>query len=269
MQGTIGDNRFTLPKPVDCVRPVHLLFMVLALVAAGLLIRRSQQRLPLSGRERLGVAIGALIGAMAGAKLPFLFSDWDAFLSGAVWFSDGKTILTGLVGGYLGVEVAKWSLDIRTSTGDSFLVPVAVAIGIGRIGCFFGGCCYGTETTLPWGVIFPSVDPVPRHPTQLYEAAFHLACAATGWWLLRRRLFVGNQIKLYILVYAIYRFGTEWIRPEVRLYGGLTGYQIASVLIAALMAWLWWRNSGEGDRVGRSKNGTDETDGTDVRMPST
>ncbi len=224
------------------MRPIHFLFMVLALVAAFLLFRTSQKGLPLSGRERLGIAIGGLIGAMAGAKLPFLFSEWDLFLSGAAWFSDGKTILTGLVGGYLGVEVAKWSLDIRASTGDSFLIPVAVAIGIGRIGCFFGGCCYGTETTLPWGVVFPTVDSLPRHPTQLYEAMFHFACAGGGWWLQRHRLFVSNQVKLYILVYAIYRFFSEWIRPEARLYGGMTGYQIASLLIAGLMAWLWWRN---------------------------
>ena len=44
---------------------------------------------------------------MIGAKLPFLFDSWEAFLSGATWFSNGKTILTGLVGGYLGVEIAK------------------------------------------------------------------------------------------------------------------------------------------------------------------
>ncbi len=224
------------------MRPIHFLFMALALVAAFLLFRSSQKGLPLTKRERLGIAIGGLIGAMAGAKLPFLFVDWELFLSGAAWFSDGKTILTGLVGGYLGVEIAKWALDIRTSTGDSFLIPVAVAIGIGRIGCFFGGCCYGTETALPWGVIFSSVDSLPRHPTQLYEALFHFSCAGGGWWLQRRKLFVRNQVKLYILVYALYRFFSEWIRPEARLYGGMTGYQIASLLIAGLMAWLWWRN---------------------------
>lgn len=224
------------------MRPVHFLFMALALVTGVLLARRAQGRLPLSGLERIGVLLGGLIGAMVGAKLPFLFTDWSAFLSGVAWFSDGKTILTGLVGGYLGVEVAKWSLDIRTSTGDSFLVPVATAIGIGRIGCFFGGCCYGLPTSLPWGVVFPAVDALPRHPTQVYEAVFHFAAAAIGLALERTNFLKGNRIRVYILIYALYRFVTEWLRPEARLYFGLTGYQLASLLIAALMAWLWLRS---------------------------
>ena len=160
----------------------HFLTMLLALVAGFVLSRFSQKKLPLSFSQKVGLGIGGLVGAMTGAKLPFLFTDWDQFISGAAWFSDGKTILTGLVGGYLGVEAAKWAFEIRTKTGDSFLIPVAVAIAIGRVGCFFGSCCYGTPTDLPWGVVFAKVDSLSRHPTQLYETVFHLSAAAIGWW---------------------------------------------------------------------------------------
>ena len=220
---------------------IHFLTMAFALVAGFGLSRLSQQRLSLTWQQKLALSIGALIGAMTGAKLPFLFHDWDRFLSGAAWFSDGKTILTGLVGGYLGVEAAKWAMEIRTSTGDSFLIPVAVAVAIGRVGCFVGGCCYGTPTELPWGIVFESIDALPRHPTQLYETLFHLASASFGVLCQRRGWFSGNQIKLYIIAYATYRFASEMIRPEARIYQGLTGYQLASVTIACLMMWLWWR----------------------------
>lgn len=64
--------------------------------------------------------------------MPLLLSDWDGLRSGTAWFADGKTILLGIVGGYLGVEVAKRLLNVRIKTGDTFAVPVAVAIGIGR-----------------------------------------------------------------------------------------------------------------------------------------
>ena len=191
----------------------------------------------------MGLGLGGLIGAMTGAKLPFLFSDWDQFISGAAWFSDGKTILTGLVGGYLGVEAAKWTFDIKTKTGDSFLVPVAVAIAIGRIGCFFGSCCYGTPTELPWGVVFSKVDSLARHPTQIYETIFHLSAAVIGWSAQGTDWFAGNRIKIYIASYAAYRFISEMIRPEARIFAGFTAYQIASVLIAGLMIWLWWRDT--------------------------
>jgi len=221
----------------------HFLTMLLALIAAFGLSRFSQRKLPLTFAQKFGLGIGGLIGAMTGAKLPFLFSDWDQFLSGAAWFSDGKTILTGLVGGYLGIEAAKWVFEIKSKTGDSFLIPVAVAIAIGRLGCFFGGCCYGTPTELPWGVVFSSVDSFARHPTQLYELIFHLSAAAIGWWAQGRNLFPGHRIKIYIACYASYRFISETIRPEARIFAGFTAYQMASVVIASLMIWLWWRGS--------------------------
>ncbi len=221
----------------------HFITMLLALIAAFALSRLSQRKLSLTWSQKVGLGIGGLVGAMTGAKLPFLFSDWDQFLSGAAWFTDGKTILTGLVGGYLGVEAAKWACEIRTKTGDSFLIPVAVAIAIGRIGCFFGGCCYGTPTELPWGIVFSQVDAIARHPTQLYETLFHLSAAAIGWWAQERNLFSGHRIKIYIACYAGYRFLSETIRPEAKIFCGCTAYQMASLLIAGLMIWLWWRES--------------------------
>jgi phosphatidylglycerol:prolipoprotein diacylglycerol transferase len=180
---------------------------------------------------------------MIGAKLPFVFSDWNAFASGIAWFSNGKTILVGLVGGYMGVEVAKWTMQIRIRTGDTFAVPVPVAISIGRIGCFVGGCCYGTPTSLPWGIRFPTVDELPRHPTQLYESLFHAVAAVVLAGLVDRKRFSGNLIKLYLIAYASFRFLTEFIRPEVRMVVGLTAYQWACLVIVVGFAYLWWRDS--------------------------
>lgn len=217
--------------------------MAAAIFVGIVLARRTQRPLALSQREKLGIGMGAFCGAMLGAKLPFVLSDWDGLLSGAAWFSNGKTILCGLVGGYFGVELAKWLLGVRIKTGDSFAVPVAAAVGIGRLGCFHAGCCYGTPTSLPWGVVFPNVDALSRHPTQLYEAAFHLTAACVLAWLQWRGLFRGQLIKLYIMSYLIYRFATELIRPEARLWMGLTGYQWAILVLLPLFAWLWHRDA--------------------------
>ena len=213
-----------------------------AAIGAGYLLSRHNQRnLRLPTSDKLAIGAGAFSGAMIGAKLPFVLSDWSGLISGAAWFSDGKTIVCGLVGGYFGVELTKWALDIRVKTGDSFAVPVAVAVAIGRLGCFTAGCCYGSPTTLAWGVDFG--DGIARHPTQIYETMFHLLAAAGLAVLQQSGLLRGQLIKLYIISYLAYRFATEWIRPEPEMWFGLTGYQWASLLLMPLFAWLWARDA--------------------------
>lgn len=216
---------------------LYPLIMLAALVTGLVLSRRRQARLPLSASQRWGVALGAFCGGMLGAKLPFALADPQGPLCTQAWFSDGKTILFGLVGGYLGVEIAKALLDVRVKTGDSFAVPVAAAIGLGRFGCFVGGCCYGLPTALPWGVDFG--DGLRRHPTQLYEVVFHFSAAAVLWGLEQGELFPRQRFKLYLVAYCLYRFLSEFLRPEVRLWGGLTGYQWTALALLPIIAVLW------------------------------
>ena len=210
-------------------------------VTAGVLVsRRTRQPLGLSPWQRLGLGLAAFCGGMLGAKLPFVLLNWEGFLSGAAWLDNGKTLVLGLVGGYFGVETAKWALDIRVKTGDSFAAPVAAAVAIGRLACFSAGCCHGTPTDLPWGVDFG--DGVCRHPTQLYEFGFHLACAVILIRLQAAGQFRGQLIKLYIIAYLAYRFATEFIRPEQKLWLDLSVYQWAALLFIPVFAWLWLRD---------------------------
>ena len=213
-----------------------------AAIGTGFLLSRKTQRsLALPAADKAAIGVGAFCGAMIGAKLPFVLSDWTGMISGAAWFSDGKTIVCGLVGGYFGVEIAKWALDIRVKTGDSVAVPVAAAVAIGRVACFSAGCCYGTPTSLPWSVDFG--DGIGRHPTQLYETMFHLSAAVALAVLQQRGAFRGQLIKLYIISYLTYRFLTEWIRPEPEMWFGFTGYQWAALVLIPLFAWLWVRDA--------------------------
>jgi len=213
-----------------------------AALATGVVIsRRTQQPLGLSKWERLAIGLAAFCGGMLGAKLPFVLLDWEGFLSGTAWFDSGKTLVLGLVGGYFGVEAAKWALHIHVRTGDSFAAPVAAAIAVGRLACFSAGCCHGTVTDLPWAVDFG--DGLRRHPTQLYEFGFHLACAVILIRLQSQGLFRGQLIKLFIIAYLVYRFATEYIRPEPKLWLDLSAYQWAALLFVPIFALLWLRDS--------------------------
>ncbi|QEG38565.1 Prolipoprotein diacylglyceryl transferase [Roseimaritima ulvae] len=227
------------------VRPLYAATMLLAIVAGVVILRLRQRSLGLTTEQRWMLGLGAFCGGMIGAKLPFLIVDgWQQGWSASLWLADGKTILAGIVGAYFGVEFAKWTGRIDIKTGDSFAVPAAVAVGIGRIGCYLGGCCYGAATTLPWGQVFPgSGDLQPRHPTQLYEAGFHLTCALLLWGLDRGGWLRHQHMKLYLLCYLGYRFVTEFIRPEPQVLAGLTLYQLATIPLALLFGVLWWRDS--------------------------
>jgi uncharacterized radical SAM superfamily Fe-S cluster-containing enzyme/prolipoprotein diacylglyceryltransferase len=216
----------------------YFAIMTAAVTTGALLYRRTGLPLDMTRWQKVGVGLGAFCGGMIGAKLPFLLSDWQGFLDGTAWLDDGKTIVSGLVGGYLGVQAAEWAMGVKSRMCDGFAVPLAAAIGIGRLACFSAGCCYGKATSLPWGVDFG--DGLHRHPTQLYESAFHLTAAAVLWQLQRRGMFRGQLVKLYFLTYFAYRFLTEFIRPEEPLWLGLTGYQWAALVLAPFF-FFWCR----------------------------
>ena len=150
--------------------------MLCSLVAGALLTRRYRSAVPLAPSQRAFLGMAAFCGAIFGAKLPFLLRI-PGFEAADGLLVSGKTILFGMVGGYVGVEAAKKHLGITVRTGDSFVVPVAVSIGIGRLACFCVGCCYGQPSDLAWAVVFPKLDELSRHPTQIYEAVFHFAAA--------------------------------------------------------------------------------------------
>jgi prolipoprotein diacylglyceryltransferase len=198
----------------------------------------------LPGWKRVALALSAFVGGAVAAKLPFVGTRPADWFDLATWMQDGKTIVAGLIGAYLAVELTKFALDIRVKTGDTFALPLALAMAVGRWGCFFNGCCYGVETALPWGVWFRVKTPdgermLKCHPTQIYESLFHLTMALVLWQLMRRGLLAGQRLKLYLIAYGVYRFLTEYIRPEPAWWLGLTFYQWAAAALALGMIAQW------------------------------
>ena len=121
---------------------------------------------------------------------------------------------------------------------------------LGRVGCFFAGCCYGKETDSCLGVKFPNL-PHPVYPTQLYEAAFLLILFAVCSYLLLRRKFRHNMT-VYLIGYGIFRFLIEFIRGDDRgkLFGLLSpsqfwslGMVILGVLLYFGMERVWRREA--------------------------
>jgi prolipoprotein diacylglyceryltransferase len=222
-------------------RVYYSLFMLLA-AAVFLLARRLQPQpkelTSLPWRQRFALGWAILVGGAFGAKIGYTLATGGDWLTGGTWLTDGKTITTGLLGAYLAVELTKVVLHIRVKTGDSYALPLALALAVGRFGCFFNGCCFGQPTDLPWAVDFG--DGIRRHPTQLYEVLFHLTMAGVLIVLMRRDLLRYHRLKFYLIAYGIYRFVTEWIRPEPDWALGLTFYQWVALLMIGGLSLQWW-----------------------------
>ena len=217
----------------------YVAFMVLAFVGFVLARRLVSAREPsrLTGMERFTLALAAFVGGSLSAKLPFALESPDGFWTLSTWAADGKTVTTGLIGAYLSVEIAKMVLGIRVKTGDGLAIPLAIALSIGRWGCFVNGCCAGKETSLPWCVDFG--DGACRHPTQVYESIFHAIMALVLIFIARRGLLRYQRLKLYLIAYCVYRFAIEFIRIEPTWWNGLTYYQVAVVVFAVFLAAQW------------------------------
>ena len=218
--------------------------MVLAIVAF-LVVLACQPKTDFDRRltlqQKLFLMAAAFVGGSLGGKLPFVLAS-ERWLVPEVWFMDGKTLTTGLVGAYVAVEFAKTLLGITIKTGDRYAMPLAAALMVGRWGCFFNGCCYGIETDLPWALEFASA-PGERHPTQLYESLFHGTMLFVLFVATLQHRWLNHRLQIYLLAYCGYRFLTEWIRPEPHVLLGLTFYQWMVASFALLLGLQWYFES--------------------------
>ena len=202
---------------------LHFVFETLAYFAGFAIYRwtRAKRSDHISTDYRWWIIAAAALGAAFGSRLLGVLEEAPGQLSiSDANIPSGKTIVGGLVGGWIAVEVIKLRLKINVSTGDLFAVPITVGIAIGRVGCLLAGLpdqTYGEPTALPWGIDFG--DGVFRHPTQLYEIVFLGILSCVLWRLLFSPHRNGQVFKLFMLSYASWRLLIDFLKPGSRLFG--------------------------------------------------
>lgn len=183
-------------------------------------------------------------------------------LAWAKFYNGGLAYYGGLVAGTYGaVRVALRDGIPVLKTADVTAMGVAMGLFFGRIGCFLGGCCYGLVTEHWVGARFPAWSPtsegqfregllahpgqisLPVHPTQLYEAVGCLLISVfLSQWGPRKKRFDGHVALMFLILYAVLRFGLEFFRADDRgLYFGVSTSQWLSLAILLACAVLWRR----------------------------
>lgn len=236
---------------------------------------RLRARRPQSGwnEQEVGDLIfyGAM-GAVLGGRIGYvLFYDLPAFLAEPlrifkVW-EGGMSFHGGLIGVIvamflLGRRHHKHFFEIADFTAP--LVPIGLCAG--RIGNFINGELWGKISDVPWAMIFPTGGPLPRHPSQLYEALLEGVLLFVILWTYSRRPRPTMAVSgLFLLCYGLFRFAIEFVRePDVQLgylaFGWVTMGQILSTPLivggAVLMGWAYRRAAAGEPAVQRSKQGS-------------
>jgi phosphatidylglycerol:prolipoprotein diacylglycerol transferase len=191
----------------------------------------------------------AAAGAALGARILAWLADPNATYDLQSVLLGGKTIVGGLIGGLIGVELVKLAMGIRRSTGDLYAPALAVAIAVGRVGCLLTGVAddtSGTPTALPWGMDLG--DGIRRHPTQLYEIVVLSLMVVPLWRLAKRTMRIaagpaavgvlreGDAFKAFMVAYLGLRLVVDFMKPYPAVFLGLGVLQWACLLTIAYYA---------------------------------
>jgi phosphatidylglycerol:prolipoprotein diacylglycerol transferase len=227
---------------------------LLAALLAGWLWARHRARPAHLEPSRIDLLMPLLV--LAGLLGAWVFGRWTDALTGEAAHG---TVLVGtlLVSTAAGIAYALLSGIRLGILGDIVAPSIALAIGLGRLGCFFAGCCFGkvcTHPTFLTAVTFPPGSfaavaqhqsgggvSLPVYPTQLYESA---ACTllALAVWRWRRhddRGVTGQKFLAVGISYAAIRFCIEFLRGDNPPILGLTFSQWGAIVMATLAAATW------------------------------
>jgi len=245
------------------------LLLAIAFFAGTALARRQAKLDDLNPAAITDLAIAMLIAAIVGSKLLMIVVDLFSGTPLREVFSFATLRAGGAIHGGIIAATATFFWKLRKGqglplrvTGDALVPGVALGQAIGRLGCFSAGCCYGTETHLPWAATF--TDPIarvfsgtpldiPLHPVQLYNTAANLTVMAILLLARGKRSFQGQVFALYFLVEGLGRVITETWRGDVDRGTGWLGWAWLSTgrltgiafMMLGLGLWMFWNRRKE------------------------
>jgi len=237
----------------------------LAWTVGGLLFYYSVKKHGLDLETMLTILCGCAVGALFGSFILnlILFGYEELWTKLYNLDFEGMSIIGGISGGFIGVEMSKKIIGYKEYTGDLFVMAILIGHSIGRLGCLLGGCCFGTQCNLPWGIIYPinspsyfhqiqfglisssSLSTIAVHPIPIYEIIFNLCLLVVLWMNKSRFQISGALFRTYIVAYCSFRFLVEFIRADTGLavFGGLKPIQMNLIIAVVYFSWWLWKKN--------------------------
>ena len=236
--------------------------MAIAFLVSGYLTGKELDRRGYNGEIASSLVVWAAVGGLVGARLWSVFNDWDSFVQAPLRFlvsGAGFVWYGGLIGGFVAVT---WSLHRYKLpwlvTVDSIAPALALAHGIGRIGCELAGDGdWGIPSTLPWAHSYPKaiigwqqwtasqgypID-IRVHPTPIYETIAYTIIFLILWRVRKRDLPPGSLFWLYLMLAPAARFLVEFLRINPPVIFDLSQAQLFSICLFSIGAWKFFTAS--------------------------
>lgn len=185
----------------------------------------------------LGLLIGGRLGYVLFYNLPYYI---DHPLEVLVLWHGGMSFHGGAIGTFVaGYLVAKKKRIDFFRMGDIIAPTAPIGLFFGRLANFINGELFGRSSDVPWAMIFPEGGPIPRHPSQLYEAVLEGALLFSILWVYKdRKRRDGDVLAVFLICYGCFRFFCEFFRePDVQvgyLFGLTTMGQLLSLCMSAI-----------------------------------
>jgi len=187
---------------------------------------------------------GALVGIPTGAvvsRLLHVLDQWVYYQQypGEIIGGGGLTAYGAILGAALGVWVySRFSKFNFGYVADVAAPGVILAQAVGRVGCLLNGCCYGEETTLPWGIVYTNPNSlcpvgVVVQPTQAYEIIWNLIVFGILFKLSGRLRPDGSLFLVYLSLYSVWRLGGDFLRGGTPFLFGLHQAQVIAIIVLA------------------------------------
>lgn len=182
----------------------------------------------------LGLLVGARLGYVIFYNLPYYINHpLEVF---AIW-QGGMSFHGGLIGvivaAFIFTKTRKF--DFFTLT-DMLVITAPIGLGLGRIGNFINGELFGRITDVPWAMVFPEGGPLPRHPSQLYEAVLEGVLLFIILWFLKDKFTRSGIVSsLFLILYGVFRFFVEFFREPDPQIGYIMGIFTMGQVLCCLM----------------------------------
>lgn len=220
------------------------LMYVLGFSASYFLVKHQIRKFNLKSLEphfenlNLVLILGLVLGARLGYVLFYNFSYYLhhpteilATWMGGMSFHGG--LLGLIIGGYVFCKINKIGF---LQTADVYTVTAPIGLALGRLGNFINGELYGRPATVPWSMIFPNGGPLPRHPSQMYEALLEGVLLFAILWILKdRHRQPGSMLAFFLFLYGIFRCVAELFREPDAHIGFFFGILTMGQLLSGLM----------------------------------